>query len=743
MRKVLSFFSTLSLMILLVFGITSCNKEDGKKDDTYYTVSYVDATNNNEILKESQVLEGEKAERYTPEKEGYVFDDWYATPSLTRKFDFDSPITKDTTIFGYFTSDEFEKDSRDFYILGSSSDNNSILYNTQWKIKNDTQKLTKSENENVNEYTVTLDLYVGDSFQFAINDDFENQRGYGYLNGEPEKYFKENKNFLDPNSRKANISVLEAGNYTFTLTTHPWSDEYETTNPSYTEENKEVFNYNVTDTISFVRNGDPIVAPSTELLDIHIKGSYITGWNHDTSAEYTMTYNAETDTYEYSHEIIEGDSFMFYNFIKYVDENGEEHTTLGSVVINADSVDRENSDLDALILNPASNIMAAKRGTFSFSYKRQTNLVTIKYDPTFTSTYTPADTWYISGSGITEPLKSSAFGNNLTDAQKFTKVEGKDNTYEMTLDLAVGDLFQIVHDKNYSRSHSYQYIVEPEKDGKTYFSSGENIRVEVAGNYTLTLELSEESPMDDKITWVRNGDIVQELPISFDVFMKNSPDDGSENWEISDRYTTTDGVVEIRALFKAGTNFCFIYYNPGVPIEEVGSYNNPGTLITGSMKGTTGSYNDNFSINENDFVCNVEGFYVIQIDFNPGTPTVNFVEYNEKMPEFEAIIKGPAYDGTWNNSDKYQSQDGKVEMILDLTSGDNNNNEFMFAWFDDKAPSYGYAIAYSAMGTSGTANNLFTQQSGGGNNFVCTKSGTYKVVLQFVNGEIVVDFYNL
>ena len=40
---------------------------------------------------------------------------------------------------------------------------------------------TYLEKAEVNEYKITLDLYEGDQFQFAINSEWENQRGFEYL----------------------------------------------------------------------------------------------------------------------------------------------------------------------------------------------------------------------------------------------------------------------------------------------------------------------------------------------------------------------------------------------------------------------------------------------------------------------------------------------------------------------------------------------------------------------------------
>lgn len=731
-----------ALLALACIGAVACS--GGGEEGTKYTVTYADITADNATLKTEEVEAGGKATEWEPEKEGYTFVEWYATPDMIHVFDFNNVITQDTTVYGYFAADTFEEDTRSFYILGSSSDENSVLYGTNYKIGDESaQKLTKAEKTGVNEYTITLDLYLGDSFQFAINDDFENQRGFGYFDeAAADGYFEGKPNFLDPNPRKADVVVEQAGNYTLTLTTHPWSDEYETTHASYTEEEKENFNFNVEDTVTFVRNGDPVVAPSDAPLEIYIKGAYITGWGHDTSAEYTMTYDEENDVYTYSHEFVAGDAFMFYNFTKYLGDDGEWHNTLGSISLNTDTIDQENSDVEYLDLTQG-NITVTASGTYSFVYDRNTNSLVVTYDPTFTEGYTPADTWYVSGSGITEPLKSSAFGNNLTDAQKLEKIDNY--TYEITLDLARGDLFQIVMNSSYGGQHGFADIVEPVKDGETYFAlagDGNNARVEVSGNYTLTLNLDDETPLGDTVTWVRNGDIVQELPVAYDVFMKTQPDEGS-TWIISERHSTgtdgmAEGVVEFRAYFTAEKQFCFIYYEPGVPDDEVGSYFNPGMLVTGAMIGSDGAYNDNFGIFENNFVCEVAGFYIMRIDFNGGEVKVDFVGYQETMPEFEAVIKGPAYDGTWDNSDRFASENGRVEMILELSEG-----EFGFTLYGESMdPQYGDYVGFNFIGENGDANSLFEQQEGGGNNIVCTVPGTYRIVIDYSAGTPVVDFYS-
>ena len=407
------------ILSLTCIGLVACTPDDeGEGEGTSYTVTYVDITADNAQLKTEEVAAGETATEWTPEKEGYVFAGWYATPSMSHEYDFSKAITADTTIYGYFTEDTFEEDTRTFYILGSSSDPNSILYGTNYKlVDEEKQVLTKADKSGVNEYSITLDMYVGDAFQIALNSDFENQRGYGYMDSDAaEGYFENKGNFLENNTLKSDIQVVQAGNYTLTLTTHPWSDQYETDHEYYTEENKENYNYNVTDTLTFVRNGDPVVAPDSAPIDIRIKGSYITGWEHITTDEFTMVYDEDKDVYTYSHEIVAGDSFMFYNFVTEVGEDGEQHITLGGININTGCVDAEKSDIEYLDMTQG-NITVKTSGTYSFVYDRNTNKIVVTYDEAFTGGYIPGDTWYISGSGITEPLKSSQFGNNLTDKQ--------------------------------------------------------------------------------------------------------------------------------------------------------------------------------------------------------------------------------------------------------------------------------------------------------------------------------------
>lgn len=60
-------------------------------------------TNDSNEIPDSKVKTGEKLYKITPaEKEGYEFKGWYLDKECTKKFDFDSPITSDITLYAKF-----------------------------------------------------------------------------------------------------------------------------------------------------------------------------------------------------------------------------------------------------------------------------------------------------------------------------------------------------------------------------------------------------------------------------------------------------------------------------------------------------------------------------------------------------------------------------------------------------------------------------------------------------------------
>lgn len=70
---------------------------------TYATVTF--DTDGGTAIPDQSVRVGAKAEKPAdPTKEGYTFDGWYEEDSFTTVFDFDNPISADTTVYAKFTS---------------------------------------------------------------------------------------------------------------------------------------------------------------------------------------------------------------------------------------------------------------------------------------------------------------------------------------------------------------------------------------------------------------------------------------------------------------------------------------------------------------------------------------------------------------------------------------------------------------------------------------------------------------
>ncbi len=268
-KKKLVTFLTMASIVLGSFGLTACGGSD-KGTDAAKDVQTEQGSDSNQenactvtiydcdgttVLDTVSAASGEAAQLTEPTKEGYTFMGWYATPELTRKFDPATAINEDTNIYAGFA--QYKEDTRDFYLVGFGE--SEVLAESNWgAVVGDAQKLTKEDNAEANVYTITVDLAAGDQFQFAMDGTWADQRGFGYLTSTEQdgtEYFKSAGSLGDASVKKSNIEVAVAGSYTFTLTTYPAEDVYDTEDEYYTEATKENFNLNPYDTISFVYNG--------------------------------------------------------------------------------------------------------------------------------------------------------------------------------------------------------------------------------------------------------------------------------------------------------------------------------------------------------------------------------------------------------------------------------------------------------------------------------------------------------
>lgn len=708
-----------AVVLACTMGVTSCTHNETKS----YQVKFYDDTT---VLKTEKVKDGETATNWTPTKEGFEFVDWYATPNFKFAYKFE-PVHQNTSVYALFQSTQVVEDTRSWAIVGSGT--SKVLSTSGFgNTINAEHLLTKADKKN--EFSITLDLEVGDEFQFAINSSWANQRGGGYLettSKDGTEYFEVKGSHLSTNTKKCNIGVLVSGNYTLTLSTHPGDDYYDTKDAYYTEENKESFNYNDFDKITWVRNGD-VKEDVDTVYDLYVKGNLVTGWQHITDPEYKMDYDPKTKTYTYTHQFYDYDEFMFYSL------NGDSISDgLGPVSIKFGQVDIENST-DKITGDKAkdSNFQTMANGTYTFTYSLETRVCVVTYDPTFTLEYTPNTQWYIVGGGSSELLSISNWGRKNLDERFLLKpVEGETLKYYITLDLQVNDEFQIVKDGQWGLAHSFSFVQNPVVDGTTYFTDSGNIQCKVSGNYTLTLNVSDTSKRFDTITWVRNGDVLSQPVKTIDVYYKLS---SNNDWEpVLIDSILSNAEVKVTLKLEKGDKLCFVYTDNGQKITAV----YPGNLIryTAIGEAKDDNANANFSTNADyNFVCDVAGKYEFTIDYSTGTPVVNTTLIPEAT-SYEVIIKGSMTG--WANSDRIASEGDVVTFNYTFAEGD----EFGFAWFDaTTTTSYGNWIGTNCLGTEGDANSIFS----GENNFKCTQAGTYTIkITKTSDGTVSVNFYNI
>ena len=87
-------------------SVTVYKKHSSSSDEqNTYTVTFNAGDKNDTITK--QIKQNETvAKPKNPEKEGYAFGGWYIDKALTKKYDFDSKVTKDFTLYAKWVKDE-------------------------------------------------------------------------------------------------------------------------------------------------------------------------------------------------------------------------------------------------------------------------------------------------------------------------------------------------------------------------------------------------------------------------------------------------------------------------------------------------------------------------------------------------------------------------------------------------------------------------------------------------------------
>lgn len=588
-----------AMAISLLVGCDNTPEEKKK-----FSVRYMDGET---VLKTEEVEDGGLASEWTPEKAGMTFAGWYATPSLSKAFDFTKPITEDTQIFAGFSS--YEEDTRAWAIVGSGKGD--LLLSSNWgKVISDAHKLEKTGD---NEYSITIDLYAGDEFQFAINSSWHHKRGYGYLDtvkdASGNEVFSGAGGIGETAAKGQNIRVVRDGNYTITLHTHPGDDYYDETNASYSEANKEVFNLSDYDKITWVRNGDAAEL-SNVLTNYYIKGANITRW--------ADLYNDATgfakvgDIHTLTIYLRQGEEFMFTSLVT---EDGK--SSVGSEYIKYQNLD----DAAKALFTGSGNIVASKAGTYTFTYNESTKVLSATLDSE--EAMTECD-FYIDGNFdghswndtyYNADYRFTALGDDLYELKNVTLNEGAEIIIQSFEKGATSGGKMASYNYKYYRGDATFVAASPE-------NSNYNLKVAVTGVYNITYnayaKIIEITPAGQEDTVHIKGSFVDSWNII-------DPATGlpSDSYKLENK----DGIYEITMTVTDAQVAGDATWQAGLMVNT--TTGNDGEWVGASALGADGEDNANALFRPekgNNLTCKTAGTYRITYDLANKTINIYKVE---------------------------------------------------------------------------------------------------------------------
>ena len=612
MSKKLLAVLALGAVASMAVGFAACTpSENEPSGGDKVTVSFIDGTDKTTVLKTVEVEKGSTVEEYVPEKDGYEFVDWFGTPSMNHEYDFSAPINNNVSIFAGFT--KYVEDDRVFYVVGSGT--SELLFTSAWgDVITDSHKLTKAEGKN--EYSITMDLKAGDEFQFALNSSWENKRGFGYLDtlelADGTAVFSGQGSPYDDSTKGQNIKVEYSGNYTLTLYTYPNEDYYNTSAPSYTEEQKEVYNLGMFDKITWVRNGD-VLNDSVTITDYYIKGADITGWSDMYNLHTQMLNNGSN--YTLSIYLKEGDEFMFTSRITKI-EDGETSISVGSTYINSNNIAEGDASWDYVDKAAAgTNLIAKAAGTYTFAYDG-TNL-TVAFDA---DEKPAAQDYYLDGDFLDGANKYGAFIDD-PDSYKLVETEAGSGVYKLSgVEFKEGQLVLIRAyaagvTASWDATHTdYQFTYLAKNDNcEAESESSANIRVLVAGTYDITFDSYSQMITILPHVEAEEGDV-------YDIYIKGASVNGwNHNFDAQYKMTLSeDGLTYEMTIELTPGAFMFERHDKG-------STSGFGNALKASNIGTAGDANSLFTgdaTTNSDITCTTAGTY--RIVYTIATEKVDF-----------------------------------------------------------------------------------------------------------------------
>ena len=520
------------MALVLVLGMAAfaaCKPDE--PETPVFTVTYYDGTT---VLKTEEVEKGGHATYWEPEaKEGMEFSDWYVDAGLNRVFDFEGEaITADRSLYAGYVAVGTD-DTRTWAIVGSGQGD--ILSSSAWgTVITDVHMLEKTEGEN--EFTITLDLYEDDQFQFATDTSWMNQRGFGYIpladrtltvDGEEVTPFSGGGGIGETADKQSNIIVEYPGNYTFTLTTYPDEDYYDD------NVNNGLVSISNFDTITYEYNG-PAAELSSTVTEFYIKGQDITQWGDMYNPATQMT--RVGSTYTLTVYLKAGDQVMFTS-LNVDRETGE--STVGTTYINVTNLDEESASLFTAAGN---NMTVNTSGEYTFTYDADSKTLSAALDED--ATLVEAD-YYLDGS-----FGGLSWNQSFYDPDYKFAAAGNDVYTLDGIELAAGDEIVIqsftqgATEESGEKLAAYNFRYYRGTDGAFEAADADNnnynIAVVTAGTYNIEFDAYAKIitivPADMQHTVYIKGSFVEGWKIT------------DENGELIDDYKleeTSDGVFEI------------------------------------------------------------------------------------------------------------------------------------------------------------------------------------------------------
>lgn len=274
--------------------------------------------------------------------------------------------------------------------------------------------------------------------------------------------------------------------------------------------------------------------------------------------------------------------------------------------------------------------------------------------------------WVISGT-------MNGWGNDLATNYHMTKVAGKNNVFELKIDLHVGDAFQLtvllesgILDYNNADGAraSFRNLVGADEymEAATGLDENKNISVKQDGNYTLTLT-TDSNTSNNRLTVTRNGDAkpveVQEV---VNYYIKGA---GITNWanvfSPATRFVAgADGKHTLKVQLKAGEEFMFMgAVTKGDEIKENGQYFNITHVDEASIALFTGKTDETGKLVGN-LKTKEAGIYDFVLD--PENKTISATKSASDETVYNYFIDGSILGGTWGDYQKSENQ-AKYKMI--------------------------------------------------------------------------------